>query len=277
MGVRVFVKIDLAENKRRWYVVSWGPTLFETWAVVCTWGRLGTDWSQRQVQEFETQEEAMGEATPEHPRIGFYDGSYTVLQLKSPDVMGRMLPGRDLAWRMLDVSVLHEVLIERVMDISAEAVERKENIEYLRDAQMGYDAVDKGEAEFLLVMNPTRMEQVRACTAAGEKMPQKSTDFYPKVISGLVMMPIGVEERSDSQFAIFFKDEGIGMSEDEKEACFQPFRGEFPQGTGLGLSIVYRVVQEHSGRIQIQSEKGQGTRVEVLLPVEKESLAVARA
>jgi uncharacterized protein (DUF1015 family) len=109
--------------------------------------------------------------------------------------MERILPGRDPAWRMLDVSVLHELLIERVMDVSKEAVERKENIEYLRDPQMGYDAVDEGEAEFLFVMNPTRMEQVRACTAVGEKMPQKSTDFYPKVISGLVMMPIGVEER----------------------------------------------------------------------------------
>jgi uncharacterized protein (DUF1015 family) len=96
---------------------------------------------------------------------------------------------------MLDVSVLHELLIERVMGISKEAVERKECIEYLRDPQMGYDAVDGREAEFLLVMNPTRMEQVRACTAAGEKMPQKSTDFYPKVISGLVMMPIGVGEQ----------------------------------------------------------------------------------
>jgi uncharacterized protein (DUF1015 family) len=55
--------------------------------------------------------------------------------------------------------------------------------------------VDGGEAAFLLVMNPTRMEQVRACTAAGEKMPQKSTDFYPKVISGLVMRPIGPKEQ----------------------------------------------------------------------------------
>jgi uncharacterized protein (DUF1015 family) len=147
------------------------------------------------VDDREGLETALGEATPEHPRIGFYDGSYTVLQLESPDVMERILPGRDPAWRMLDVSVLHELLIERVMDVSKEAVERKENIEYLRDPQMGYDAVDDGEAEFLFVMNPTRMEQVRACTAAGEKMPQKSTDFYPKVISGLVMMPIGVEER----------------------------------------------------------------------------------
>jgi len=147
------------------------------------------------VDSREELEAALEEATPDHPRFGFYNGGYTVLELKDPDVMARLLPDRDPAWRMLDVSVLHEVLIERVMEISAEAVERKENIEYLRDPQMGYDAVDEGEAEFLFVLNPTRMEQVRACTKAGEKMPQKSTDFYPKVISGMVMMPIGVDER----------------------------------------------------------------------------------
>ncbi len=147
------------------------------------------------LEDREALEESLAAATPERPRIGFYDGGYTVLKLQSPDVMARVLPERDPAWRMLDVSVLHELVISRVMEISDEAVERKENIEYLRDPQMGYDAVDEGEAEFLSVMNPTRMEQVRACTAAGEKMPQKSTDFYPKIISGLVMNPIGVEER----------------------------------------------------------------------------------
>ncbi|RLC66130.1 MAG: DUF1015 domain-containing protein [Chloroflexi bacterium] len=140
-------------------------------------------------------EAALAQATPDRPRFGFYDGSYAVLTLKSPDVMARILPDRDPAWRMLDVSVLHEVLIERVMEISKEAVEQKENIEYLRDPQMGYDAVNEGQADFFVVMNPTRMEQVQACTAAGEKMPQKSTDFFPKVISGLVMMPVGVDER----------------------------------------------------------------------------------
>ncbi len=140
-------------------------------------------------------EAALAEATPERPRFGLYDGSYTVLTLRGPEVMARALPERDPAWRMLDVSILHELFIEQVLGIDKEAVERKENIEYLRDSQMGYDAVDQGEAQFLLVLNPTRMEQVRACTTAGEKMPQKSTDFFPKVISGLVMMPVGAEER----------------------------------------------------------------------------------
>jgi uncharacterized protein (DUF1015 family) len=138
---------------------------------------------------------AMAEATPDRPRLGFYDGSCSVLALRDPGVLAQLLPERAPDWRLLDVTVLHELLIERVLGIDKAAVERKENIEYLRDPQMGYDAVDGGEADFLVVLNPTRMEQVRACTAVGEKMPQKSTDFYPKVISGLVMRSIGLEER----------------------------------------------------------------------------------
>ena len=181
-----------------------GLVILPTHRLIHSYGKMNGDEILERAQEYfrtipvddrEALEEALDEATPDHPRFGFYDGSYAVLELKDPDVMDRLLPGRDPAWRMLDVTVLHELLIQRVMDISEEAVERLENIEYLRDPQMGYDAVDEGEAQFFFIMNPTRMEQVRACTAAGEKMPQKSTDFYPKVISGLVMMPISADER----------------------------------------------------------------------------------
>jgi uncharacterized protein (DUF1015 family) len=69
-------------------------------------------------------------------------------------------------------------------------VQRKENLTYLRDPGPGFDAVDAGEANFMFLLNPTRIEQVRACTAAGERMPQKSTDFYPKIVSGLVALPL---------------------------------------------------------------------------------------
>ncbi|MBN1267249.1 MAG: DUF1015 domain-containing protein [Anaerolineales bacterium] len=133
------------------------------------------------------------EAVPEYPRIGLYSGSYSGLQLKSPNLMEEIVPDRDYAWRMLDVSILHEILIERVMGLSKESVERKENIDYLRDPQMGYDRVDNGDGQFLFLLNPTRMEQVSACTRAGEKMPQKSTDFYPKIVSGLVSMSAGID------------------------------------------------------------------------------------
>jgi len=140
-------------------------------------------------------ERALAAATPEHPRFGFYDGGHAVLTLRDPAVLARLLPERAPDWRLLDVAVLHELFIERVLGIDKGAVERKENLDYLRDPAPGFAAVDRGEAQFLLLVNPTRMEQVRACTAAGEKMPQKSTDFYPKVISGLVMMAIGPQER----------------------------------------------------------------------------------
>ncbi len=149
-----------------------------------------------QVADQAALETALAKAEPSHPRLGFYDGTYAALTLRDPAVLEQLLPERAPAWRLLDVAVLHELFIERVLGIDKAAVERKENINYLRDVQMGYDAVDREEAEFLLVLNPTRMEQVRACTEAGEKMPQKSTDFFPKIISGLVMMPL---ENTDSR------------------------------------------------------------------------------
>jgi predicted DNA-binding WGR domain protein len=61
VGVWRFVKIDPERNERRWYVVAWGPTLFGTWSVTRAWGRLGTNWSQRRVEEFPSEEEACAE------------------------------------------------------------------------------------------------------------------------------------------------------------------------------------------------------------------------
>ena len=128
-------------------------------------------------------------------RMGLYDGSYYLLQLKNPEIMAQIAPDRVEEWRMLDVSILHELLIERVMGISKERVENKENIDYYRDLDDAIAKVDAGEAQCVFIMNPTRMSEVRACSDKGAKMPQKSTDFYPKVITGLTAMPVGETER----------------------------------------------------------------------------------
>ncbi|MBN1487636.1 MAG: DUF1015 domain-containing protein [Anaerolineae bacterium] len=135
-------------------------------------------------------EAGLAQANEAQPRFGFYDGDYYLLTLKSLDAMAELVPERDPNWRALDVAILHELVLEHVMGLSKESVVRKENLDYLRDANPGYAAVDKGEANFLFLLNGTRMDHVRACTAAGEKMPQKSTDFYPKIISGMVAMPL---------------------------------------------------------------------------------------
>ena len=96
---------------------------------------------------------------------------------------------------MLDVSILHELLIERVMGISKEQIAAHENIDYHRELDLALSHVDSGEALCAYIMNPTRMAEVRACSDQGAKMPQKSTDFYPKVITGLVAMSVGADER----------------------------------------------------------------------------------
>jgi len=138
---------------------------------------------------------ALAEARAEDRRIGFYDGAYYLLRLKDPAIMDGIVPDRAAEWRMLDVSILHELLIERVMGISKERVEAKENIDYHRDLDLALSQVDSGEALCVFILNPTRMAEVKACSNQGEKMPQKSTDFYPKVITGLVALAVGKDER----------------------------------------------------------------------------------
>ncbi len=123
-----------------------------------------------------------------------HEGVY-FLKLEDDAIMDALAPDRVDAWRELDVSILHNLVLEHVMEIDPEKIDNKENIEYLREPDMGYDRVSEEETAYLFILNPTRIEQVKACTKVGEKMPQKSTDFYPKVITGLAMLPVGPDER----------------------------------------------------------------------------------
>ena len=134
-------------------------------------------------------------AAKEHV-FGLFDGGYYLLRLKDEAILDQMVEAsRAREWKTLDVSILHELLIERVLGIDKEKVKQQENINYIRDVEEGIEAVKSGQAQFVFFLNPTKISQVRACSGVGEKMPQKSTDFYPKMISGLVMMPVGKEER----------------------------------------------------------------------------------
>lgn len=95
----------------------------------------------------------------------------------------------------LDVSWLHQQVLTGMLGITKEAQAAKTNIDYehtLEDVAAALAArPDRYQAAFLL--NPVRVEQIQAVAAAGERMPQKSTFFYPKIISGLVIHPL--EER----------------------------------------------------------------------------------
>jgi len=75
-------------------------------------------------------------------------------------------------------------------------------------------------------------------------------------------------------YDIVFADSGRGMTEVDQRRLFQPFRTNFPSGTGLGMAISYRIVQEHGGRIDVQSREGSGTVIRVSLPVTSAALAL---
>jgi uncharacterized protein (DUF1015 family) len=88
--------------------------------------------------------------------------------------------------RELDVVQLHRVLLERVLGISEEAIRNQENVRYERDAFEAISWVRQG-ANVAFLMNPAKIEQVRDIAFGGEVLPQKSTDFYPKLLSGLAI------------------------------------------------------------------------------------------
>lgn len=79
-------------------------------------------------------------------------------------------------------------------------------------------------------------------------------------------LTVSAVQEPDGQSVVVFSDTGIGMSEKDVAANFQPFHGSFRSGTGLGLAIVYRIVEEHGGRLRVQSRQGSGTQIEVHLP-----------
>lgn len=94
------------------------------------------------------------------------------------------------AWNDLDVAVAHTLVLEALLGLKAEDMSAGTHIRYTRDAQQALDSVKKGEAQAALLLNPTRVGQICDVAAADDRMPQKSTYFYPKLITGLVMNPV---------------------------------------------------------------------------------------
>jgi uncharacterized protein (DUF1015 family) len=108
--------------------------------------------------------------------------------LHTPKAIGNPLFGKlSLRQQALDVVQLHKCLLEGVLKISEEAIRNQENVSYCRETAEALTQVQSGKAQVALLMNPVRMDQVRDIAFAGEVLPQKSTDFYPKLLSGLTI------------------------------------------------------------------------------------------
>ncbi|MHC4705002.1 MAG: DUF1015 domain-containing protein, partial [Planctomycetota bacterium] len=125
--------------------------------------------------------------------FGIYgsNGAFYVAVLKDPGAMDSVVPDMSPAWRSLDVSILHKLILEELLGIDEEKLARNENIEYMKDTANAIDdsisQVDQGQKQAAFFMNPVKMNQLMKVTDAGERMPQKSTYFYPKVYTGLTI------------------------------------------------------------------------------------------
>ena len=131
-------------------------------------------------------------------------------QGRTRPTFGVVFPGSDHAWiaslnhdprldlhkslARLDVSILHGVVLERFLGIDREAQEKQTHLAYVKDTADAVGRVQRGEAQVGFIMNPTRVDQVLDVADAGQVMPQKSTFFYPKIASGLVLAPISPDE-----------------------------------------------------------------------------------
>ena len=108
-----------------------------------------------------------------------------VLHAPKPEGM-RLLTGLSSRQQSLDVVQLHKVLLEGVLKLSEESIRNQQNLSYVREAGEALAAVrGKEAANIAFLMNACPVGKMREVALAGEVMPQKSTDFYPKLLSGL--------------------------------------------------------------------------------------------
>lgn len=114
-------------------------------------------------------------------------GAGALLLQASPGAVAAALAGTPDRQRQLDLTQLHALLLDRVLGLDAEKVREQTNLRYLRDAAEAVDQVARGEADVAFLTRPVAMNQLREVAFAGEVMPQKSTDFYPKLLSGLAI------------------------------------------------------------------------------------------
>jgi uncharacterized protein (DUF1015 family) len=89
--------------------------------------------------------------------------------------------------RSLDTVRLHALILQKILGITPEAISRQANVRYLRDAAEAIDQVVRHEANIAFLMNPVSLDGLREVAFAGEVLPQKSTDFFPKLLSGLTI------------------------------------------------------------------------------------------
>jgi uncharacterized protein (DUF1015 family) len=111
---------------------------------------------------------------------------YHLLKAK-PEAVAQALARLPERQRKLDLTQLHSLVLEQLLGITPEAIREQQNLRYVRDAGEAMEQIWREEADVAFLTNPITLGQLREVAFAGDVMPQKSTDFYPKLLSGLAI------------------------------------------------------------------------------------------
>jgi uncharacterized protein (DUF1015 family) len=149
----------------------------------------------RRYPTFAAMEEAVRAGSGRHV-FGFHArGVQATLTLSDEGVMDRLISSewsRD--YKRLDVSILHAAILEPLLGIDARALEEQTNVTYSVTLEKGQKGIASGAEQVFFLLNPTGASEVVRVADHGEKMPQKSTDFYPKLLTGLVAMKMQIRK-----------------------------------------------------------------------------------
>jgi uncharacterized protein (DUF1015 family) len=206
LAYRDLCRAQAAEDLRAEYVMATfvrmetdGLTILPTHRVLHSLGAF--DWKRLLAEAgrlFECEE--VGSETPlasllerlrssglERPTLAAYAGrdQRALLRLRRDADLASTLPGVPAELAPLDVVLLHRLLLEKALGISREAIREERNVRYAREAEEATGQVDRGEAQLAFLLNPTPVRDVWENALAQRVLPQKSTDFYPKLLSGL--------------------------------------------------------------------------------------------
>lgn len=141
---------------------------------------------------------ALKAAAKKHRVIGASfkrDPRYLILRLKNKRTMQRLAKDLSAPLRELDVTTLHWLILEHILGMPPTLQESGDTIQYSQDEERVLQTLEKEDFQAAFILTATKAEEIKAIVAGGEKMPQKSTYFYPKLPSGLVINKIDPEER----------------------------------------------------------------------------------
>ena len=116
------------------------------------------------------------------------------LRLKNKRIMQRLAKDLSAPLRELDVTTLHLLILEHILGLAPDQQVGGETIRYSQDEEVVLQGLEKEDFQAAFILNPPKAADIFTIASGGEKMPQKSTYFYPKLISGLIVNKIDRKE-----------------------------------------------------------------------------------